>query len=217
MMHGGRILAETDLTFKPDYSWVPDGMQGFAGGVVGAAMLVVVVLVGVGAIRFIWTRMTGPTWDNVLGDRIIVGCLVGAALISQLGPGVGWGNDMFGDGVTVTAATSGDGRDWKGKDYTKTAVEKLRKGDPIGAAKDIAKGAYANTSKSASDAKKHWDQAMDSNQRKDTAGTVGNLAAAAGNALATAGNAAKDTGTAIKDAVSTGIKWAWGQVTKESS
>lgn len=136
------ILAETTLNFKPDYSWVPEELSMLIGGVLGVCCLVIPVVLCIGLIRFIFSRMTGPAWDNAIGDRILLGVLVGAFAIGMLAQLAGFGMGVFGsEGAQVSStASSQDGTgDMVANAWHSTLQEQVSQGD-VGGAMDTIGG-----------------------------------------------------------------------------
>lgn len=129
-------FAEATLNFKPDTSWVPEELSLLIGGVLGVCCLVIPVVLAVGAVRFVFTRATGPVWDNAVGDRILVGVLVAAIALGSLAQLAGWGLGVFGaegTSVPVTASAQDGTGDMVSDSWHATLGSQLSKGDIGGA------------------------------------------------------------------------------------
>lgn len=123
------------MTLKPDYSWVPEGLAQFVGGVLAVCIIVSVVALLTGLLRMLFTRLTRARWDDVLGDQVLVNVLVGTLLLGSLSAGVGWGTGLFGEqGLDAGAEASA----LTGREYSKgqQMLDKLGRGDIFGAMGD---------------------------------------------------------------------------------
>ena len=77
-------LAEATLNFNPDYSWVPEELSMLICGVLGVCCLIIPIALSIGLVRWLFCRMTGPVWDNAIGDRILVKKAEGCAKVMKL-------------------------------------------------------------------------------------------------------------------------------------
>lgn len=205
-------LAEATLNFNPDYSWVPEELSMLIGGVLGICCLVIPVVLAIGAVRFVFTRATGPVWDNAIGDRILVGVLVGAIAIGSLAQLAGWGLGVFGtEGAQVSASASAqDGTgDMVSNSWHATLGSQLSQGD-IGGAMGTLGGSIDWDSIPGGDIlEQGWNAASGV---VDTVDKVlsGDLAGAAGNVLdglAGVGNAIGSGLGWVGDKIGQGVGW----------
>ena len=190
-------IAEATLNFNPDYSWVPEELSMLIGGVLGVCCPVIPVVLAIGAIRFVFSRATGPVWDNAIGDRILVGVLVGAIAIGSLAQLAGWGLGVFGaDGAQVSATASAqDGTgDMVANSWHATLGEQLSQGDIGGAMGTIGGRIDWDSIPGGSLLEQAWNAAsgvvgtVDKVLGGDFAGAAGDVAGAIGGALGWVGD-----------------------------
>lgn len=135
-------LAEATLNFNPDYSWVPEELSMLICGVLGVCCLIIPIALSIGLVRWLFCRMTGPVWDNAIGDRILVAVIVGALAIGSLAQLAGWGMGVFGtEGAQVSASASAeDGTgDMVSNSWHATLGSQLEQGN-VGGAMDTVGG-----------------------------------------------------------------------------
>lgn len=191
------MILAGEMTLEPDYSWVPEGLSNFVGGLLSAALLILPIVLAIGLIAWLWTLVTGPRWDNAVGETRIATVLLCIILVGTLAGGVGWGMKTIGTTTVDTNVTSlGASQTYLEKAQSKAqdAVEKLKRGNLIGAAGSAlgAAGELANagidaigdSAKKAADATKGF---------FDKAGT------AIRNGIDTIGNAIGNAGSWLRD------------------
>ncbi|WP_018142442.1 hypothetical protein [Alloscardovia criceti] len=147
------------MDLHPDYSWVPDELGSFIGGIQAICVILTVIALTVGVVRFVFAKVTSTRLDDAIGDRILVSVLVGSFVIAGLGQLVGQEMNVW-SSTTVTAA-SGENASLPSDMFKqetahdKTAESAKNTGDSIAeAGKKIAEGDFAGAAAKAWDAMK---------------------------------------------------------------
>lgn len=99
------FLADINIDLQPDMSWV-DGtaLTHLASGWMALCMIGLVVVIAVGALAWVASKVTATRFDDMVADHAIAACLVAALLLGSLGPLVGWQIARWGS-TPVTAAS----------------------------------------------------------------------------------------------------------------
>lgn len=132
------MILAGEMTLEPDYSWVPEGLSNFVGGLLSAALLILPIVLAIGFIAWLWTLVTGPRWDNAVGQTRTATVLLCIVLVGTLAGGVGWGMKTIGTtNVDTSVSSMGSSVPTPAQNARRKidkAVEKLKKGDIVGAA-----------------------------------------------------------------------------------
>ena len=89
----------SSVTLKPDYSWVPSGLQSFVAGILG--LLITASLI-VGVVKFMFSKLTATLVDNPNGIKILLGVILACVLLGSIAGLVAWGCNLFGTGgITI--------------------------------------------------------------------------------------------------------------------
>ena len=97
------IQAEGSITLNPDYSWVPEGMREFVSGILGFLVVVCVIVLIIGVVKFMFSKLTTTLIDNPNGIKILLGVIVACLVLGSIGGLVAWGMNLFGSGgITIT-------------------------------------------------------------------------------------------------------------------
>ena len=67
-----------DGEFRPDYSWVPQELKDFVNWVLGICILISILSLLIGVVRFIVCKITASRFDDMAGTRMILAVFVGA-------------------------------------------------------------------------------------------------------------------------------------------
>lgn len=96
------VLAKS-VTLNPDYSWVPSGLQNFASGILGMIIMASVIVLIIGVVKFMFSKLTATLVDNPNGIKILLGVIVACVLLGSIGGLVAWGCNLFGSGgITIS-------------------------------------------------------------------------------------------------------------------
>lgn len=100
------FLADINIDLQPDMSWV-DGtaLTHLASGWMALCMIGLVVVIAVGALAWVASKVTATRFDDMIADHAIAACLVAALFLGSLGPLVGWQIARWGS--TPVAASGG--------------------------------------------------------------------------------------------------------------
>lgn len=156
------IKADNTTVLAPDYSWVPANLGRFIGGIQAICIVVLVVTVIAGVLRFVLARVTTTRVDDAIGDRVLISVIVACFFIAGLGQLVGdqmgaWNTDVSSNSAMVygTNSSSGVGED------TSNLIEQITKhGIANGVSRTVkawGKSAKDAAGKIAQGAKKGWD------------------------------------------------------------
>lgn len=109
-----RVLADQTTTLAPDYSWVPSELGSFIGGIQAICIVVLVIAVIAGVLRFILARVTTTRVDDAIGDRVLISVIVACFFIAGLGQLVGdqmgaWDTDASTNSSMVYGTNSSNG------------------------------------------------------------------------------------------------------------
>jgi hypothetical protein len=183
------LIQAAEQTLKPDYSWVPDELGAYVGGVLASLTLVSGIVFMVLLVRASFSKKTATLVDNPQGIKAVIAAFLSTLLLAGLTAGVQWGNDLYGSqGISQTVATSPTGSG----DLLPVAGSETF--DAAGAAGDEAKANFGRSGQAWKDA---WGKL-----------THGDLAGAAKDSGTGIGQAASGIGNGIKS----GLQWTWGGI-----
>lgn len=216
------VSADATLNFNPDTSWVPEELSMLVGGVLGVCCLVIPVVLCIGLFRWLFCRMTGPVWDNAIGDRILVAvlvCAIGLGMLAQL---AGFGMGVFGDGgaeVSVFASTEDGTGSMVDNSWKATAQSQLAQGDVGGAMGTIGDRVDWDSMPGGDLLHLGWDVVSG---MVDTTHKVmsGDLAGAAGNVIDGLGWVGDKIGQGaswVGDKLGQGAGWVWDKISGAGS
>ena len=95
------VLANS-VTLNPDYSWVPSGLQDFASGILGMIIMASVIVLIIGVVKFMFSKLTATLVDNPNGIKILLGVILACVLLGSIAGLVAWGCNLFGTGgITI--------------------------------------------------------------------------------------------------------------------
>lgn len=75
------IKADNTTVLAPDYSWVPANLGRFIGGIQAICIVVLVIAVIAGVLRFVLARVTTTRVDDAIGDRVLISVIVACFLL----------------------------------------------------------------------------------------------------------------------------------------
>lgn len=181
------VLA-VEVNLKPDYSWVPDELTGYVGGIVAIVLICSGIVFIYLVLSWLFSKSTATLVDNPKGLKSLVSAFMVALLVGSLAAGVQWGNNVFGQtGLSQSLATSGTGA---GK--LKSASEQT-----ADAAAESKKAATENFAQAGDDFKDSWDKA--------TKGDVGG-------ALKSVGSGIWEGLKGVGNSVKSGAQSAWSGI-----
>ena len=100
-MNGYTTMAKS-VNLKPDYSWVPSGLQNMVAGILGLLITVSVIVLIIGVVKFMFSKLTATLVDNPNGIKILLGVIVACVFLGSIGGLVAWGCNLFGSGgITI--------------------------------------------------------------------------------------------------------------------
>ena len=73
----------SSVTLKPDYSWVPSGLQSFVAGILGMLITASVIVLIMGVVKFMFSKLTATLVDNPNGIKILLGVILAACSWGQ--------------------------------------------------------------------------------------------------------------------------------------
>ncbi|MGO3357406.1 MAG: hypothetical protein ACTILK_00225 [Bifidobacterium crudilactis] len=96
---GVPVVARGTMVLNPVFSWVPGSLSSLVSGVLGLTLLLSVGVLAVSVIMLCVSPFIDNMLDKPRSVKRVIAVMVGSMIIGSLAGMVGWGCDLWPDGV----------------------------------------------------------------------------------------------------------------------